>query len=83
MVEQVVDFSQAQKVGFQDAYMEVFNCHDKNVALSKLHGCKWHYLQAVTRIQKNRKIVKLKQVVRVLIMIECFLFINAFYQLFY
>ncbi|EGG01618.1 uncharacterized protein MELLADRAFT_92004 [Melampsora larici-populina 98AG31] len=42
--------------------MEVFNCHDPNVALSKLHGCKWHYMQAVTQIQKNRKIVKAKQV---------------------
>ncbi|EGG01138.1 uncharacterized protein MELLADRAFT_92641 [Melampsora larici-populina 98AG31] len=64
MVEQVVDFSLAQKVGFQDAYMEVFNCHDKDVALSKLHGCKWHFYQAITRIQKNQKIVKAKQALR-------------------
>ncbi|EGF97334.1 uncharacterized protein MELLADRAFT_85854 [Melampsora larici-populina 98AG31] len=62
MVEQVVDFSLAQKVGFQEAYMEVFNCNNKNTALSKLHGCEWHFLQAVTRIKKNHKIVKLKQV---------------------
>ncbi|EGG10588.1 uncharacterized protein MELLADRAFT_93618 [Melampsora larici-populina 98AG31] len=62
MVEQVVDFSLAQKLGFQEAYMEVFNCNDKNTALSKLHGCEWHFLQAVTRIKKNHKIVKLKQV---------------------
>lgn len=44
--------------------MKVFNCNDPAVALSKLHGCKQHFLQAVTRICKNRKIVKLNQVVR-------------------
>ncbi|EGG01552.1 uncharacterized protein MELLADRAFT_92070 [Melampsora larici-populina 98AG31] len=58
MVEQVVNFSTAQKAGFVEAYMEVFHCHDKNVALSKLHGCEWHFLQAVTRLKKNSKIVK-------------------------
>ncbi|EGG02158.1 uncharacterized protein MELLADRAFT_91610 [Melampsora larici-populina 98AG31] len=61
MVEQVVDLSLAQKVGFQDAYMEVFKCNDKNVALAKLHGCEWHYLQAVARLKKNSKIVKPQQ----------------------
>ncbi|EGG05587.1 uncharacterized protein MELLADRAFT_87855 [Melampsora larici-populina 98AG31] len=58
LCEQVVDFSQAQQVGFIDAYMEVFNIYDRNVALSKLHGCEQHFSQAITRIKKNTSIVK-------------------------
>ncbi|EGF97323.1 uncharacterized protein MELLADRAFT_85866 [Melampsora larici-populina 98AG31] len=62
LCEQVVDFSQAQKVGFIDAYMEVFNVYDCvydcNIALLKLHGCEQHFLQAINRIKKNSSIVK-------------------------
>jgi hypothetical protein len=71
MVEQVVDFSLAQRNGFMSAYMEVFNCHDRDVALSKLHGCKQHFEQAITRIRKNSKIVKLENVVSDLIVSSC------------
>lgn len=49
--EQVVDFSQAQKSGFIDAYMEVFNT-DRKSALSKLHGCEQHFSQAITVLKK-------------------------------
>ncbi|EGG03557.1 uncharacterized protein MELLADRAFT_90087 [Melampsora larici-populina 98AG31] len=58
LCEQVVDFSQAQKVGFIDAYMEVFNVYDRNIALSKLHGCEQHFAQSITRMKKNSSIVK-------------------------
>ncbi|EGF99220.1 uncharacterized protein MELLADRAFT_94836 [Melampsora larici-populina 98AG31] len=62
LVEQVVDFSSAQKNGFIDAYMEVFKVHDCKIAFSKLHGCEQHYQQAVTHILKNHKIVKVNMV---------------------
>ncbi|EGG12897.1 uncharacterized protein MELLADRAFT_87235 [Melampsora larici-populina 98AG31] len=57
LCEQVVDFSQAQKVGFMEAYMEVFDV-DRDKALSKLHGCKQHFSQAITRIKNNCNIVR-------------------------
>ncbi|EGG04514.1 uncharacterized protein MELLADRAFT_88787 [Melampsora larici-populina 98AG31] len=57
LTEQIVDFSQAQKVGFMSAYMEVFNV-DRDVALSKLHGCSQYFSQAVTCLKKNRSIVR-------------------------
>ncbi|EGG09506.1 uncharacterized protein MELLADRAFT_95997 [Melampsora larici-populina 98AG31] len=62
LVEQVVDFSVAQKNGFIDAYLEVFNIHDRKIPFSKLHGCEQHYQQAVTHISKNHKIVKVNMV---------------------
>ncbi|EGG09474.1 uncharacterized protein MELLADRAFT_95956 [Melampsora larici-populina 98AG31] len=56
LTEQIVDFSLAQKSGFIEAYMDVFNV-SREVALSKLHGCEQHFGQAITRLRKNRSIV--------------------------
>ncbi|EGF99848.1 uncharacterized protein MELLADRAFT_93987 [Melampsora larici-populina 98AG31] len=64
LLEQVVDFSLAQRNGFIEAYMEVFRGSDKVEALSKLHGCKQHFMAAVTRIKKNSSIVPVDQDVR-------------------
>ncbi|EGG05825.1 uncharacterized protein MELLADRAFT_87748 [Melampsora larici-populina 98AG31] len=57
LVQQVVDFSAAQKKGFVTAYMDVFKEHDPAKALSKLKGCHEHYRQSITRIKKNRNVV--------------------------
>ncbi|EGG02975.1 uncharacterized protein MELLADRAFT_90616 [Melampsora larici-populina 98AG31] len=62
MVQQVVDFSVAQKKGFIAAYMEVFNEIDPAKALDKLKGCHEHYRQSITRVKKNRNIVDASQV---------------------
>jgi hypothetical protein len=63
LVQQVVDFSAAQRKGFVSAYMDVFNENDPSKALSKLHGCHEHFRQSVTRIKKNRNIVNASQLV--------------------
>ncbi|EGG02271.1 uncharacterized protein MELLADRAFT_91531 [Melampsora larici-populina 98AG31] len=57
LVQQVVDFSAAQKKGFVAAYMEVFKEHDPAKALSKLKGCHEHYRQSITQVKKNRNVV--------------------------
>ncbi|EGG11434.1 uncharacterized protein MELLADRAFT_90953 [Melampsora larici-populina 98AG31] len=62
LVQQVVDFSVAQKKGFVTAYMEVFNKNDPAKALDKLKGCHEHYCQSITRITKNRNVVDASQV---------------------
>ncbi|EGG07853.1 uncharacterized protein MELLADRAFT_85140 [Melampsora larici-populina 98AG31] len=56
LCEQVVDFSLAQKNGFVEAYMEVFQVNEVT-AMSKLHGCLQHFRQAVMRLQRNHTIV--------------------------
>ncbi|EGG12243.1 uncharacterized protein MELLADRAFT_89278 [Melampsora larici-populina 98AG31] len=62
LVQQVVDFSTAQKKGFVSAYMKVFNEYDPAKALSKLKGCHEHYRQSITRVKKNRNIVDASRV---------------------
>ncbi|EGG06946.1 uncharacterized protein MELLADRAFT_86229 [Melampsora larici-populina 98AG31] len=62
LTQQVVDFSVAQKKGFIEAYMEVFNEADPGKALDKLKGCREHYRQSITRIKKNRNVVDASQV---------------------
>ncbi|EGG08385.1 uncharacterized protein MELLADRAFT_84900 [Melampsora larici-populina 98AG31] len=57
LVQQVVDFSSAQKKGFMAAYMDVFNKLDPSKALSKLKGCHEHYRQSITQIKKNCNVV--------------------------
>ncbi|EGG08184.1 uncharacterized protein MELLADRAFT_84962 [Melampsora larici-populina 98AG31] len=57
LVQQVVDFSAAQKKGFISAYMNVFKETDPSKALSKLKGCHEHYRQSITRVKRNRNIV--------------------------
>ncbi|EGG04860.1 uncharacterized protein MELLADRAFT_88518 [Melampsora larici-populina 98AG31] len=57
LVQQVVDFSTAQKKGFVSAYMEVFHENDPGKALSKLKGCHEHYRQSITRFKKNCNVV--------------------------
>jgi hypothetical protein len=39
LVRQVVDFSAEQTKGFVQAYMEVFNVSDPNIARDRLKGC--------------------------------------------
>lgn len=58
LVRQVVDFSMAQKNGFIGAYMNVFEETDRNVALSKLSGCKEHFRAQVTRLKRNNTIIE-------------------------
>ncbi|EGG07589.1 uncharacterized protein MELLADRAFT_85422 [Melampsora larici-populina 98AG31] len=57
LVRQVVDFSVAQKNGFVMAYMDVFQEHDRQVALSKLKACHEHFRAQVTRVKRNRVII--------------------------
>lgn len=57
LVRQCVDFSMAQKNGFIGAYMKVFNESDRNVALSKLTGCKEHFRAQVTHVKRNNAII--------------------------
>lgn len=57
LVRQVVDFSMAQKNGFINAYLNVFETTDRSVALSKLKGCQEHFRQAITRIKRNRAVI--------------------------
>lgn len=64
LVQQVVDFSNAQKKGFIEAYMGVFNESDRMRALEKLHGCHEHFRAAVTRIKRNRSVVSQENEVR-------------------
>ncbi|EGG11287.1 uncharacterized protein MELLADRAFT_90744 [Melampsora larici-populina 98AG31] len=47
----------AQKNGFIGAYMHVFNEPDRNVALSKLTGCKEHFCAQITRVKRNNVII--------------------------
>ncbi|EGG10783.1 uncharacterized protein MELLADRAFT_93462 [Melampsora larici-populina 98AG31] len=62
LVQQVVDFSTAQKKGFVSAYMDIFQEHDPAKALSKLKGCHEHYRQSITRIKKNHNVVDASRV---------------------
>lgn len=61
LVRQVVDFSAAQKTGFIEAYMEVFDEKDQSRALSRLHGCKEHFRAQITRVKRNRTIIPFKK----------------------
>lgn len=64
LVCQVVDFSMAQKNGFIQAYMCVFDESDRAVALEKLAGCHEHFRAQVTRVKRNRAIIPADMEVR-------------------
>ncbi|EGG12287.1 uncharacterized protein MELLADRAFT_89213 [Melampsora larici-populina 98AG31] len=53
LIRTVVDFSAAQKNGFIQAYMDVFEEYDRDRALSRLNGCQEHYRASVTRLKRN------------------------------
>ena len=57
----IVDFSKAQQKGFVAAYMNVFGKTDANEAMKKLKGCREHFRQSVTRVKRNRAIIRVDE----------------------
>lgn len=53
LTQQVVNFSDAQKNGFINAYTKIFPGTTKDDANSQLKGCHEHFWQSVTRIKRN------------------------------
>ncbi|KNE94142.1 hypothetical protein PSTG_12470 [Puccinia striiformis f. sp. tritici PST-78] len=60
LAQNVVDFSLAQQQGFVDAYLEEFNTYhrDQNDMIRLLKGCRQHYRAQITRVMRNRNIVR-------------------------
>jgi hypothetical protein len=54
----IVDFSQAQQVGFVKSYMKVFGQNSQESALKKLKGCWEHFQQSITRVKRNRAVIR-------------------------
>ncbi|KNF00585.1 hypothetical protein PSTG_06278 [Puccinia striiformis f. sp. tritici PST-78] len=53
----VVDFSQAQQNGFAEAYTNTFG-GTREEAIGALKGCREHFRQSITRVARNRAIIK-------------------------
>jgi hypothetical protein len=64
LVQQIVDFSAAQKEGIISAYMETFNLGEKAQALKILKGCHKHFRAQITRVERNRAIILAHEEVR-------------------
>ena len=54
----IVDFSQAQQIGFVNAYMKVFGQTSWEEALKKLNGCQEHFQQSITRVKRNCAVIR-------------------------
>ena len=67
---QVVDFSEAQRIGFLNAFKTVFKQKDDVVVLKHLKGCHQHYRAGVTRLKRNRQIVAAEEEVSLLILLK-------------
>jgi hypothetical protein len=57
----IINFSQEQQKGFVAAYSKVFDQTNPKAVLSKLKGCREHFCQSVTRVKRNRAVIRAKE----------------------